>query len=881
MTATYRIQLVPEFGFAALQDLLPYLVDLGISHLYLSPITEARSGSNHGYDVIDHNQIRTELGGPEAFESLRQAAVKAGLELILDFVPNHAGVGPHNVYWQDVLAYGPSSPYSKFFDINWNPIKQNLRGKILLPFLGRPYGEALDAGELTLAYQEEGLWVHYFDQRFALAPHTYGLILEQLLVNFERSDAYWDLKDLANTYQQVLPGERDRALALAHRLAGFWALHDPSESLTKLLPSVIHQILEAQFFRLAYWKVAGDEVNYRRFFDINELVALRMEDPEVFFTSHRLLANLLSRDGVAGVRIDHIDGLFAPEEYLERLASLGARAIWVEKILAAEEHLPASWPVAGTTGYEFMNDVLGILLDAGGARELAEFYQRFTANFAPYPEIVHASKRLAMNTTLASELARLAGALDQISDSDYHTRDFTLKALEEALAELVAAMDRYRTYLPHDPDEAARVLRAAAARAKAENPASETSAYDFIVNTLLDPKAGQDPALSELIGRFQQYCAPVAAKGVEDTAFYRYVPLAALSEVGGEPDQLGLALEDFHSHQAKRCENHPKNLLATATHDHKRGEDTRMRLLGLAELAGPFQETVKSLENLAAGIPKPSNRARYLCYQLLLALWPGEKPERLQDRLTAYMLKAVREAKEFTSWLNPNQRYERTLETFIAQLVAHPELATTIAPLAQDLVRLGFKNSLTQTVLKITSPGVPDFYQGSELFDLSLVDPDNRQPVDYALRQQLLTEVKEAGSEDFAAWQKNSDPRAKLFIVSKLLACRSQHPGIFAGPYLPLISTGPAAEALLGYLRQSPEGTLIVALTRFPGRLEALGGAGDSFFELPAACSELMYQEVLSQREISLSDTLYPASLPFGFGVLFGKPKIESYDSQI
>jgi (1->4)-alpha-D-glucan 1-alpha-D-glucosylmutase len=296
-----------------------------------------------------------------------------------------------------------------------------------------------------------------------------------------------------------------------------------------------------------------------------------------------------------------------------------------------------------------------------------------------------------------------------------------------------------------------------------------------------------------------------------------------------------------------------------------------MRLLGLAELTGPFQETVKSLEYLAAGMPKPSNRARYLCYQLLLALWPGENLERLQDRLTAYMLKAVREAKEFTSWLNPNQHYEKTLETFIAQLLAHPELATTIAPLAQDLARLGFKNSLTQTILKITSPGVPDFYQGSELFDLSLVDPDNRQPVDYALRQQLLTEVKGASPEDFAAWQKNSDPRAKLFIVARLLAYRSQHPGIFTGTYLPLAGTGPAAEALLGYVRQATEGTLIVALTRFPGRLEALGGPGDSFFELPEFCSGVNYREVLSQSELLLGENLYPASLPFGLGILWAE----------
>lgn len=876
MNATYRIQLVPEFGFAAVQDLIPYLVELGVSHIYLSPITEARPGSNHGYDVVDHNRIRGELGGAEAFEALRQAAVSSGLELILDFVPNHAGVGPYNLYWQDVLAFGPNSPYSKYFDINWNPQKISLQGKILLPFLGRPYGEALDSGELTLSYQEEKLWVNYFDQRFALAPHSYGMVIDQLLSDFERSEAYWDLKDLATTYQQVGPGERDRALALAPRLAGFFSAHNPKEALAALPRPAVHQILEAQFFRLAYWKVAGDEVNYRRFFDINDLVALRMEDPEVFFTSHHLLAELLSREGIAGVRIDHVDGLFAPQEYLERLASLGARAIWVEKILASDEHLPSGWPVAGATGYKFMNDVLGILLDPGGARELTEFYQSFTANFTPYQEIVHESKRLAMNTTLASELSRLAGALDQISDSDYHTRDFTLKALEEALAELVAAMDRYRTYLPHDPEEAAQVLQAAAARAKAQNPASETSVYDFIVNTLLDPEAAKNPQKVELIGRFQQYCAPVAAKGVEDTAFYRYVPLAALGEVGGEPDRTSLSLEDFHAHQGHRAERYPKNLLATATHDHKRGEDTRMRLLALAELPQRFKQTVKSLEYLTAGNPKPSPRARYLFYQLLLALWEGESSGELQERLANYMLKAVREAKEATSWLNPNQRYEKTLEAFVTQTLNHPELAQTVTPLAQDMARLGFKNTLTQIVLKLTSPGVPDFYQGSELLEFSLVDPDNRRPVDYPLRQRLLDEVAKAGPEDFAAWQESCDPRAKLFTVHRLLACRSQYSGIFAGTYLPLTSTGPASEALLGYIRKAEEGTLIVALTRFPGRLEALGGAGDSFFDLPESCWGLKCLEVLSQNEMTLGESLYPASLPLGFGVLLASSAPET-----
>ncbi|MEX2542327.1 MAG: malto-oligosyltrehalose synthase [Trueperaceae bacterium] len=796
IVASYRLQLAPEFGFDAVRVRLPYFRRLGVSHLYLSPITEAVRGSAHGYDVTEHNTVRAELGGREAFEELRLAAVQHGLRLILDIVPNHAGVGPHNEAWQDLLAYGEASPYSRTFDVDWRPLKPELQGKLLLPFLGRPYGEVLDDGEIVVRYEGGYFHAEYFDNRFRLSPASYALILTELLPAFERRQDYFDLLELRDLYAELGPEERDKGQALATRLASVAGAPDFGQTLDGLDGGRLHELLELQNWRLAYWKTASDEINYRRFFDVNGLVALRMEEPEVFWEAHRLMGELLLEEGVDGLRIDHIDGLFDPHAYLEALTALGARRVWVEKILAPGETVPGDWSVCGTTGYEFMNDALRLLVYPAGEGPLRLAYRRFLDGTVDYRDEVVRCKRLVMNTSLAGELSRLAGMLYRLSEADYHTRDFTATALRAALADVIASFDRYRTYLPHDQASAEEGLRRALAEARRRAENVETSAHEFVLRCLLEPLPDElEPTRAAFVGRFQQYTAPVAAKGVEDTAFYRFVPLAALNEVGGEPDHFTVEEQAFHSRARFRQHSYPNNLLPTATHDHKRGEDTRMRLVVLSELTESWQETLIALDERAQrhwrehnplGAPRVSRRDAYLLFQHLVALWQDERPATLAPRLKEYMRKAVREAKQESSWIDPDAGYEAAVEEFCGAMVEDEEVARIVGPLARELAEFGFRNSLAQLVLKLTTPGVPDIYQGSELMDLSLVDPDNRRPVDFEARETLLNALCEPGPmpiERLSEWLERREPGLKLLIIHRLLRFRREHPTLFLGGY--------------------------------------------------------------------------------------------------
>ena len=884
MNATYRLQLTPDFGFAEVEALLPYFGRLGISHLYLSPITEARRGSTHGYDVIDHNCIRAAFGGGEGFEALREAALTHGLSLLLDWVPNHAGVGPRNTYWQDVLAYGPSSPYATFFDIDWNPLKPELKNKILLPFLGSQYGEVLDRGELGLSFDDGRFYATYFESRFALSPSSYPELLELALPALERTDAYFDFRDLTEDYRTLLASERDKAEGLRTRLLALSDGLDIGAALERFPTEEMHGLLETQFWRLAYWKTAGFEINYRRFFDINELVGLRMENPEVFWDSHRLLGELVVKEGIEGVRIDHIDGLFDPEGYLDNLKTLGAKRVWVEKILAPGETLPVAWATNGTTGYEFMNDVMGVLIRPGGEHSLKRLYRREVEEILPYEDEVHRSKRLVIETSLAGELTRLAGELNALSEGDYRTRDFTLESLREALAEVVAAFERYRTYLPHSPEEAKEVVREAILHAKRRNPAFELSVYDFIEKTLLGEVPDSLSALQrEFVGRFQQYTAPVAAKGVEDTTFYRYVPLVALNEVGGEPDSFGTTPQAFHARARFRAYRYPQNLLATATHDHKRGEDTRMRLVALAELHEAWGEVVSRLESEAqhhrtGGLETapqgqgPSNNDAYLFYQLLVALWEGEERERLAERLVAYMQKAAREAKLHSSWLNPNEAYEAALERFVREMTASDAVKDTVEGLAGRLAHYGFRNTLSQLVLKLTTPGVPDLYQGTELLDLSLVDPDNRHPVDYEHRQELVEGFEgmlaTPDGERIREMYNAGDETLKLYLTTLLLCFRKAHPDLFAGDYRALEPEGEGCEYALTYTRESEEGTLLVVVPRFPVALEGAGWT-DTAVPLPETLQGRRWRDLLSGEEVRIEAGLELSRLSLPLGLLF------------
>ncbi|WP_263785059.1 malto-oligosyltrehalose synthase [Salinibacter grassmerensis] len=881
MTATYRLQLTPDFGFAEVEALVPYLKALGVSHLYLSPITEARPGSTHGYDVVDHTQVRAAFGGREGFESLRETAAEAGLGLVLDFVPNHAGVGPDNEEWQDVLAYGRHSAYAHHFDIDWAPLKPELQGKVLLPFLGDTYGTVLDDGGIGLSYEDGTFYATYYEHRFALSPRTYPTVLNALLPQFERTEAYFDLQDVRDALAELAPDARDRAAALCRRLDAVDVTFDP-EALNDLLDrDTLHELLEAQHWRLAYWKTAGREINYRRFFTINDLVGLRMEDEDVFWETHRLLGDLLAEEAVDGVRIDHIDGLFDPHEYLGRLKDLGADRIWVEKILAPHETLPEEWPVEGTTGYDFLNDAMGALLYPKNEEALRRTYRRAVPDAQDYETAVYHSKLLVIEQMLSSELTRLSQELDRLSEADYHTRDVPRAALREALREGIAALDRYRTFLPHTPDTAREVIEEALHRALQRNPAAEPIVYAFVEHAILgELRADLHGGQRDWVGRLQQYTGPVAAKGIEDTALYRYVPLTALNEVGSEPGAFGTHDHAVHARNRFRAREYPETLLTTATHDHKRGADTRMRLLGIAERPERWAEVVASLTELGddhRGPHGPSDKDAYLFFQTLAALWTdarGTPPaagarDDLADRIAAYMEKAAREAKQQTSWINPDTDYEADLKAFVRGVTTDPETPTVLNDFAVRLAEAGFANRLSQLAMKCTAPGVPDVYRGTEGADLSLVDPDNRRPVDWEARRSalnalgpLLSDPSVAAVQDLFA---DPDPRAYLYLTARLLRWRRSHSALAAAEgYVELTPEGDGASNGFAFGRftgpeDDPDAALLTVVARYP---LAHNRDAPASFPLPETLAKRCWTDVLTGTSIDAVDTIRQQHMP-------------------
>jgi (1->4)-alpha-D-glucan 1-alpha-D-glucosylmutase len=875
MIATYRLQLTPDFTFHDVQQLLPYLSRLGISHLYLSPVMQARPESSHGYDVIDHNELRDAFGGREAFGELLAAARDREMAIILDFVPNHAYVGPHNQYWQDVLAYGPHSPYASYFDIDWHPLKRELQNKILLPFLGEQYGTVLENDEIHITYEDGRFYAEYYDNRFALSPASYDLLLASTLEQYEQTDPYWEIKKLTEAYDSLAPGEREKAETLRSRLTSLSEQVAFDEAVSAMDQETLHGLLERQFWRLSFWKTAGYEINYRRFFDINGLAALRMEDEEVFWDTHRLLGDLLTEDGVTGVRIDHIDGLFEPHEYLDRLTELNPEYIWVEKILAPGETLPDDWPVDGTTGYEFLNDAMGVLLQPEGEIPMTKLYNRFVEPSPSFDESVYNGKMLVMHTSLSSERFRLSYELDRIAEADYHTRDFTLVALRESLSEILASFDRYRTYLPHNPDEAHEAIREVIYRARQRNPATEPTVYDFIADVLRgDISSELEERRRAWIGRFQQYTAPVAAKGVEDTAFYRYHRLAALNEVGGDPGQFGQSLHAFHARAKFRAHRYPDNLLTTATHDHKRGEDTRMRLIALAEIPEQWEETVQTLTGIAEeyrGVYGPSSADQYLFYQILAAQWHDTDRDTLPDRLCRYMEKATRESKRRSSWINPSPDYEEDLESFIRGMIDDPRTSEAIEPIAHQLGTYGFFNSLSQLILKCTTPGVPDFYQGCELQDLSLVDPDNRRPVDYNYRRQLLEDLEDAVHQPSVENLRNMldnrlRDKTKLYVTTRLLELRRSYPDLFDGDYYALTTDDTSRTfPWIAFGRTHDETALIGLVPRYPDRHSTDETCP---IELPHPLQNRTWQELLTGQTVEAKSKIDPSVLPLPWNVL-------------
>jgi (1->4)-alpha-D-glucan 1-alpha-D-glucosylmutase len=900
--ATYRLQLNRDFTFRDAAAIVPYLARLGVSHVYCSPYLKARSGSTHGYDITDHNALNPEIGSEEEFTRFVDTLHEHGMGQILDVVPNHMGVlGADNQWWLDVLENGPASVFASYFDIDWLPVKPELRGKILLAILSGHYGEVLERGELQLRFDAQAgtFSVSYYQHHLPVAPEEYPRLLRHHVdvLEIRLGPAHPGLLALQSiiTAFEHLPGrdvtaterllERRRDLAFGkERLARLCASHP--EILAHVEERVrdyngspgdarsfdlLDELLEQQPWRLADWHAASDEINYRRFFDINDLAGLRMEDPRVFDATHQLILKLVAQRQVDGLRIDHPDGLFDPQGYFERLQSRAAvslgittvaeertrqppdtRAIYVvaEKVLAAYERLPEAWPVHGTTGYDFLNQATGLFIHAPGARRIARFYETHTDQRTDFDHIIYGCKRFVVRYALASELNVLATELNRISEGSRYTRDYTLNRLRQTLTEVVAWLPVYRTYVRDGEVRAAdrHYIEWALRTAKKRRAAEDLSVFDFVQSVLLgETLDGADQANEEAIRRFvmhfQQLTGPVMAKGVEDTALYRYVPLAALNEVGGDPRRLGISVAAFHAANRERSRHWPHTMLTTSTHDNKRSEDARLRVAAISEVDREWREHVKrwirtnrSRRCIVDGEAAPSANDEYLLYQTLIATWPLEEPDEdgyagFVDRIDAYMAKAAREAKQHTSWMNRIQEYERALSQFVRALLEPSEgnlFLADLVPFARRLARIAMWSSLSQVLLKLTSPGVPDIYQGNESWDFSLVDPDNRRAVNHRLHDHMLDEleaaVRDAGSalSDTVRQLCASAPdgRIKLYVTWRALQFRRSRERLFAeGRYLPLKVSGARAAQVCAYARRRGREVAIVAAPRLHAAL--------------------------------------------------------------
>ena len=767
--ATYRFQFHAKFRFADAIKLIPYLAKLGVSHLYASPFLKARPGSTHGYDVIDHNAVNPEIGTEKELATLIETLTRHGMGLVPDLVPNHMGVlHADNAWWLDVLEKGRASPYARFFDIDWS------RGKLLLPVLGKHYGEALEAGELKLE-NKGGRWsVRYFDHRFPLNPKTTRYLKP--------------IKD----------------------------------------PMALHRLLERQHYRLAYWRVASDEINYRRFFEITDLAGVRQEDRSVFEATHGLICRLAKRGGIDGLRIDHPDGLADPQEYFERLNQAFVRPwVVVEKILADYEKLPDEWAIHGTTGYRFVNVLSGVYIDKQAEPHFDRIYQRFTGDRTTFEEHSIWARHLIMATTLAAELFMLSNWLARIAAGNRFTRDFTASGLRKALAEIAARFPVYRSYVsPRGVSETDRkwidwAVRAARRASRIADPAL----FDFVQGVLtLDAAPAEGERRREMLRfamRFQQFTAPVVAKGVEDTAFYRYNRFVALNEVGGHPAHFGMSLKAFHAASEDRARRWPSTMLGSSTHDTKRSEDVRARLAVLSELSSSWRLWLRRWSTMNRSHrteEMPSRGDEYHFYQALIGAWPADA-----ERLKAYMLKSAREAKLRTSWINPDVDYEAALERFVVESLASPLFQKELDGALPRLVHLGHLVSLSQALVKVASPGVPDYYQGTELWDFSLVDPDNRRPVDFAARMKLLAELEKRAPKPAELLAHLSDGRAKLHVIRQGLAVRKRHPELFHGAeYRPLYADAGYEENVIAF---SLGGRLVAIAPRLFSRRLADGTA--------------------------------------------------------
>jgi len=814
-TSTYRLQLHAGFDFDHASAIADYLHDLGITHIYCSPYLQAAPGSMHGYDVVDHQKVNEELGGIEGHGRLRWRLGELGLGQILDIVPNHMALGQGNRLWWDVLENGPASRFSTWFDINWHPEEAKLQNKVLVPILGDQYGKVLGDRQIQVARRGAGFVVLYMKNEFPVAPRSlYGLLLRA--AEYARSDTLSFIADSfarlpapeATDHSVAVNRHRDKTViyALLERLCAEdgnicrsidQAVADLNNNIDAL-----DDLLNQQNYRLAYWRTADQELGYRRFFDVNTLIGLRVEREHVFEETHALILQWLKEGVLDGVRVDHPDGLRDPEGYFRRLREQAPDA-WIigEKILESGEWLRQEWPIHGTSGYDFLNVCNGLLVHGPGLEEMTTIYSDFTHEPIDFEDVAHEKKHHVTQEALGSDVNRLAALLVEICENNRDRRDTTRAEIRRVIREVASCFQVYRTYVATDRDtitdeDRYRVWQAIN-QAKRRRPDLDPGLFDFVGDVLTLKVRGFRE--NEFVMRFQQFTSPVMAKGVEDTAFYTYNRMVGLNEVGADPAHNGVGVEEFHHYCATMQQTHPQTMTTLSTHDTKRADDVRARLAVLTEIPARWRAALNRWSRMNIefrGERYPDRNTEYFLYQTMIGAWPIDK-----KRLTAYMDKAMREAKQHTTWTNNNREYEDALHRFIERILEHQPFVNELEQMVERVREAGWMNSLTQTLLKYTAPGVPDLYQGGELWDYSLVDPDNRRPVDYDLRRSLLQEVQSLSPEEMM--ERSEEGLPKLWLIHKLLWLRKEHPEWF-GPtaaYTPLEVQGPKASHIIAYLR--------------------------------------------------------------------------------
>ncbi len=813
--STYRLQLHKGFTFDDAASIVEYLKTLGVTHVYCSPYLQAAPGSMHGYDVVDHRRVNEELGGGPAHERFCKRLEKFGLGQVLDIVPNHMSLGAENKYWWDVLENGTNSRYASFFDIDWNSSEERLRDKVLVPVLAEQYGRALSAGKVVVKRKGARFTVEAAGQTFPVSPASLAVILGKA-AEYAKSDAlnfvsasfarlpspdFWDRRTILARHRdkKVVVGLLDRLCredaevseAIDH------VVHEVNSSVDAL-----DEFLSQQYYRLAYWRTADQQLGYRRFFDVNTLIGLRVEREFVFDETHALILKWLKQGLLDGVRVDHPDGLRDPKQYFERLR-LRAPDAWIvgEKILEPGEWLREDWPVEGTSGYDFLNMALGVLVNREGLKKLGEHYTAFTGDDSDFPGVAHDKKIAVEQEALGSDVNRLTTLFVDICESNRDQRDFTRAEIRRAIREVAACFSVYRTYVVPERNEIGeedrKRIRRAIDSAKGNRADIDGGLFDFMRDVLTLKVIGKTE--TEFVNRFQQFTAPVMAKGVEDTAYYCWNRLTAMNEVGGDPDCDGFTLEGFHEYQVRMQQTFPMTMTTLSTHDTKRSDDVRARMIVLTEMPDAFAEAVRrwSAHNakFRSGDQIDTGTEWYL-YQTLIGAWPISG-----ERLREYMQKAMREAKVRTSWVANNAEYESALSGYIDAILADGEFVAELEKFVGEIVMAGRVNSLAQTLMKYTAPGVPDLYQGGELWDFSLVDPDNRRPVDYERRRTLLKEMHSMTAGQ--VMERGDDGLPKLWVVHKALELRKEHPDWF-GPvahYASLTVEGAERERVIAYRR--------------------------------------------------------------------------------